>query len=708
MSQTDSRPPAEPNDPVPKPQARSSGPVDADIIEPVAYRPAHEATGRKQIRLRVLPAVLTSVFSLLAILAWYMFTARAVTLEFNTPPDSLDVQGGLLTLELGGRLLLRPGDYRLVAKKEGYYELGEDFAVTAQASQSLNFELRKLPGFLTVLSTPVDGASVLIDDEEAGHTPITGIEVEPGPHRVVVKADLYLEYVTDMEIEGMSHEQTLTTELEPAWADITVTSEPAGAMLLLDGKETDVTPLSAQIEKGARELELILPGYKVWQAQIDVVAGEAQTLPLVTLEPADGLVSLVTQPTGVNVTVDGRYRGQSPVRLSLTPGRTYRLGLSKAGYKSVTRAVSVASGERRTLRVDLDASLGIIRIDARPADATVLVNGQPRGTASQVLTLPATPQQLEVRKEGYASYRTTITPRPGFDQRVSVILKTEQQARIDALSATERTALNQELRLVRPGRLKMGAPRRERWRRSNEIEREIEITRHFYISTRLVTNQEFRQFLAAHSSGDVMGESLNKNQQPVVKVTWQQAARFCNWLSARESLPAAYVEQDGKMVAVLPLTSGYRLPTEAEWAWAGRYAAGGQASLFPWGDAMPPEDKSGNFADIAAQRLVATMIPDYRDGFEATSPVASFQPNALGLYDVGGNVAEWIHDVYSGGAVMSGHIETDPTGPTTGENHVIRGSSWRHAKEINLRLSYRDYGEEGRTDVGFRVARYAN
>ena len=123
---------------------------------------------------------------------------------------------------------------------------------------------------------------------------------------------------------------------------------------------------------------------------------------------------------------------------------------------------------------------------------------------------------------------------------------------------------------------------------------------------------------------------------------------------------------------------------------------------------MPPEDRSGNFADIAAQRLVATIIPDYNDGFEATSPVGRFQPSTLGLYDVGGNVAEWIPDAYSGGAVMSGRVETDPTGPTTGENHVIRGSSWRHAKEVNLRLSYRDYGEEGRTDVGFRVARYAN
>ena len=73
---------------------------------------------------------------------------------------------------------------------------------------------------------------------------------------------------------------------------------------------------------------------------------------------------------------------------------------------------------------------------------------------------------------------------------------------------------------------------------------------------------------------------------------------------------------------------------------------------------------------------------------------------------MGGNVAEWTNDYYAVTA-SSGVIEQDPTGPSSGENRVIRGSSWAHGTVTELRLSYRDYDQSGRDDVGFRVARYA-
>ena len=69
-----------------------------------------------------------------------------------------------------------------------------------------------------------------------------------------------------------------------------------------------------------------------------------------------------------------------------------------------------------------------------------------------------------------------------------------------------------------------------------------------------------------------------------------------------------------------------------------------------------------------------------------------------------GNVAEWVHDYY--GAAGSVGIETDPLGPELGQFHTIRGSSWSHGAVTEMRLSFRDFGEEPRDDVGFRIARY--
>ena len=89
-----------------------------------------------------------------------------------------------------------------------------------------------------------------------------------------------------------------------------------------------------------------------------------------------------------------------------------------------------------------------------------------------------------------------------------------------------------------------------------------------------------------------------------------------------------------------------------------------------------------------------------------TSPIGTFPPSPLGIYDLGGNVAEWVNDRYSV-ASASGQTLIDPLGPAEGQYHVIRGSSWRQSSISELRLAYRDFGDRGRLDVGFRIARFA-
>ncbi|MEQ9067721.1 MAG: SUMF1/EgtB/PvdO family nonheme iron enzyme, partial [Gimesia chilikensis] len=148
---------------------------------------------------------------------------------------------------------------------------------------------------------------------------------------------------------------------------------------------------------------------------------------------------------------------------------------------------------------------------------------------------------------------------------------------------------------------------------------------------------------------------------------------------------------------------GYRLPTEAEWAWAARTDGSGASLRYSWGSSLPPAPNSGNFADVTAQNYLGEVMFDYNDGHFATAPVGSFNPNFHDIYDMAGNVSEWVHDFFGSGSLG---IEIDPTGPQQGQYHVIRGSSWAHGAITELRLSFRDFGLEARDDVGFRVARY--
>ncbi len=365
----------------------------------------------------------------------------------------------------------------------------------------------------------------------------------------------------------------------------------------------------------------------------------------------------------------------------------------------------MGSGESLTRTIALEPRLGEIEIVGDPPDASLFVNGEARGPARQVLHLPSVSQRIEIRKEGYESFVTDITPRPDFPQSIEAkLVNLEAKKKGAALPKSVSSAHGYELVLVAPRRFQMGAPRREPGRRANEAEHVVEITRPFYLATTVVTNRQFREFHKAHKSGAVQSYNLEIDHHPVVRVTWEEAAAYCNWLSTQESLPAAYVAAGSTYVLVSPPTAGYRLPTEAEWALAARYATG-VATKYPWGDSLPIPEGAGNFADESAVGLVPTTLPKYKDSFAATAPAQSFAPNALGIYNLGGNVAEWVNDKYTINPSEGGE-STDPLGPDKGEFHVVRGASFLQGSITQLRLSYRDYGKDPRPDVGFRIARW--
>lgn len=680
-----------------------------ETIAPSAFRRAADVRAVAAPRkLYVWQSAVAAGIVLLLGISFLLFTSKSIQIEVQPGgADAVEITGGWFRLPLADRVLLREGDYTVHVRKDGYYDVNQSLKVDETPSRTVVIEMRRLPGRLTVATEPATEATVTVNRTMIGAAPYGPLELEPGTHLVTVNAQNYLPYEHRLAVPGLGLSQQLKVQLVPRWAEVSIDSSPAGADIFRGEELLGQTPAVLKLNEGSHDLTVVKEGFRAWDSVIDTVANEHQELPLIELQPANAQLQVNTIPRGANVTVNGRYRGQSPVKIALSPGIDYRIGLSKAGYGATERRVRLEAAASEAITVDLSARVGTVNINAWPEDAVVYINGRPRGSGSLELELPSSPQELEVRKEGYQTFSRSVTPRPGYPQTIQVRLLSDEEVRLRSIATTVTTSQGQVMRRVEPGSFTMGASRSQQGRRANEVLVPVTITKPFYIGTKEVTNTEFLRFRSDHDSGGDIHASLAGNNNPVANVSWDDAVEYCNWLSLQEGLTPAYEKRFEKWEVVMPMTDGYRLPTEAEWAWAIRYQARSSATVFPWGNRLPPRRDSGNFADEAARELVPTILPGYNDGYASTAPVGSFPANALGIYDGGGNVAEWIQDYYAVPTPGQTTAVEDPTGPPRGANRVIRGSSWRDAGITELRLSYREFGSQGRVDVGFRLARNA-
>jgi len=640
------------------------------------------------------------------IIMTFLFVARAVVFQTVPPETQISVSG--LSFNIGDNYLLLSGDYDITATAEGYYPLIESITVGDTASQDVSLQLLPLPGNLTVTSD-LEDIQVTIDDQPAGTVPGTIKAISPGLRKMVFSKYRYFPLQQEIAIEGRDRTQSADISLQPAWGAMQLTSEPTAAEVYIDDRLVGQTPLSTEVLETGSRLKLILAGYKIYQQEIAVKAGTSVTQPPVKLIVADGLLQLSSTPSGASITVNNEFVGSTPMTLAMAPFKQHRLAFFLDGYLKTTTAASLEPEKTTVLAVDLVPNIGSIALTISPKGARVLVDNRYQGDGDRTLSLTAKPHRLSIEKSGYQTKSLSVTPRPGHEQALSIKLLTLQEAYWASRPPAIKSSVGSPLVLFRPKQsFIMGAPRRQPGRRANEVERTVSLDRPFYLGTREISNAEYRSWKSSHSSSALQGQTLDRDRQPVAGLSWEDAALYCNWLSRREGLPLFYRMGNGVVNGFNWDAHGYRLPTEAEWAWAARVNTDGSSQILPWVNALyPPTDVVDNYADRSASRLIPFTIASYNDLTPTSAVVGSFKPNGKGLYNMSGNVSEWVNDYYDV-RPNRGEPSADPTGPITGVAHVIRGASWALGSRTELRLSYREAGTDKRLDVGFRIARYVD
>ncbi len=232
---------------------------------------------------------------------------------------------------------------------------------------------------------------------------------------------------------------------------------------------------------------------------------------------------------------------------------------------------------------------------------------------------------------------------------------------------------------------------------------QVTLTYDFYIGRHEVTFDEYDAF--CDTTGRIKPpdgpswseERWGRGSRPVINVSWWDAIAYCNWLSEEEGLPVAYLllgetdegqllDEDGNVTTDITKVVGYRLPTEAEWEYAAR--GGKHQSPYKFSGSDAPDDvawyrgNSGGMTHEVGQKI----------------------PNALGIYDMSGNVSEWCTDYYAD------YTDAPRMNPyvSSGTNRVARGGRWSVVEQF-VRVAFRSDGSPGYKiyDLGFRVARTA-
>jgi formylglycine-generating enzyme required for sulfatase activity len=228
-------------------------------------------------------------------------------------------------------------------------------------------------------------------------------------------------------------------------------------------------------------------------------------------------------------------------------------------------------------------------------------------------------------------------------------------------------ALNLEMIWVQPGTFRMGSPATEVVRHEDEIQHKVTLTNGFYLGKYEVTQSQYKAVMNHNPS------KFKSENRPVEMVSWNDAIEFCDKLTEIQ-------QKAGR----LPEGMVYSLPTEAQWEYACR---AGTTTAYSWED------------DINSSQANYDWDNDWTT--KQTFDVGQYVANPWGFYDMHGNVREWTADCY---AAYSSGEQTDPEGPATGSDRVIRGGSWNFPGS-DLRSADRVYDDPGyrSSSIGFRI-----
>ncbi|MEM0516542.1 PEGA domain-containing protein [Pseudoalteromonas sp. YIC-827] len=645
----------------------------------------------------LLPLLIASCLALLSVAAIviYLFIAKGHAIKVLPVEAQEQAQVeiaagfGLVTDELVYRFA---SDVKIKVSSATYFS--QELVLTDTSPAAVTVELKPRPGTLAGKVTQPYGEHTLwvVD----GRLLAKGVSIsEPlseGEYRLSIENPYYQ---NQQQALVMARAQTteISPELAPISGGLELTSIPNGAEVYINGKSLGKTPLEHTLPGGSYALELHKPGYEPSIEQVEIT----EQFPIVSrqyqLKPEQAYLEITLEPEGGSLFIDGQK--VAPGRVAVDANTMHRVRYDKPGYYSFNSKVILPPKEQKFYAITLKPEQGKVSVRSN-VEAEVYINGQLRGKTPLTKILPAIGHEIKVSKPGYRTVVKTLTPSAKHASTVDITLLTEFDARRQEGRPLFVSTLGMELQQFKMTPFTLGSPANEVGRQRNEFQVQVDFTRPIWVAKHEVTEAQFHAF----------DKQAPKSQLPVTNISWLAAVQYCNWLSEQEALEPYYRIVNNQFAGINKKARGYRLLSEAEWEWLAKKAKRARATKYVWGDSERVPKEVGNFADASLKGKQAFYLADYQDNHAGKAPVGSYRADKAGLYDLAGNVSEWVFDVSSYVTPDLTRVHKDYLGPGGGGNHIAKGGNYQAGRLQDLRAARKIIADGPSETIGFRIARY--
>ena len=311
---------------------------------------------------------------------------------------------------------LAPGSHLVHAELTGYIPCRKTVSVTEGEKAAVEITLEKEAGLVLVHSDP-DGADIVLDGAQRGKTPLLLTDVPRGNYRIKASTPGYQDCEMELKVEGRTPQKLMMT-LHSDSARLTINSIPSGAVVVVNGLSRGATPCVVdRVPAGESKIVVSMADYALYQGTVTLRAGDDHKVD-VELNPLPASLSVVGAPMGAKVYVNDQLRGQVPLSIGTIPPGSYSVRVEMPGYAPETRTIELKNRDARTAEFDLVRNVGVLEAVTDQPGASILVNGENKGTPPVQgdhvveplrIELPVGDHQVEFRKKGYFSVVKRVT-----------------------------------------------------------------------------------------------------------------------------------------------------------------------------------------------------------------------------------------------------------------------------------------------------------